>query len=67
MFGTPATAVDKLKRYRDLGVTEFIYYASMGLGHDQQKRSLIPFGMGHRNHGRFRDTRATDGLVFQGN
>ena len=23
MFGTPATAIDKLRRYRDLGVTEF--------------------------------------------
>lgn len=43
MFGSPDTAIDKLKRYEDLGVTEFIYYASMGLGHEAQKRSLKLF------------------------
>ena len=43
MFGSPDTAVEKLRRYEELGVTEFIYYASMGLGHDQQKRSLRLF------------------------
>ena len=43
MFGSPDTAIEKLKIYDDLGVTEFIYYASMGLGHEQQKRSLKLF------------------------
>ena len=33
----------KLKRYEDLGVDEFIYYASLGLGHKEQKRSLELF------------------------
>ncbi|MEY3003146.1 MAG: hypothetical protein RLZZ491_322 [Pseudomonadota bacterium] len=43
MFGSPETAIGKLKRYEDLGVNEFIYYASMGLDHDAQKRSLKMF------------------------
>jgi len=43
MFGSPETAIGKLKRYEDLGVNEFIYYASMGLDHDAQKRSLRMF------------------------
>lgn len=43
MFGAPETAIAKLKRYEDLGVNEFIYYASMGLDHDAQKRSLRMF------------------------
>ncbi|RKF16800.1 LLM class flavin-dependent oxidoreductase [Roseovarius spongiae] len=43
MFGTPDQAVKKLQRYRDLGVDEFIYYASMGLGLEEQKRSLRLF------------------------
>lgn len=43
MFGAPETAIAKLKRYEDLGVNEFIYYASMGLDHDAQKRSLKMF------------------------
>ena len=43
MFGSPDTAIGKLKDYEALGVTEFIYYASMGLGHDAQKRSLKLF------------------------
>ncbi|MGI9316219.1 MAG: LLM class flavin-dependent oxidoreductase [bacterium] len=43
MFGTPDEVVTKLKRYRDLGVDEFIYYASMGLGLKEQKRSLELF------------------------
>ncbi|MCE8553867.1 LLM class flavin-dependent oxidoreductase [Ruegeria pomeroyi] len=43
MFGSPETAIAKLKRYEDLGVNEFIYYASMGLDHDAQKRSLRMF------------------------
>ena len=43
MFGTPDEVINKLKRYEALGVDEFIYYASMGLGHAQQKRSLELF------------------------
>lgn len=43
MFGTPDEIIKKLKRYDDLGVDEFIYYASLGLGHKEQKRSLELF------------------------
>lgn len=43
MFGSPETVIEKLRRYEALGVNEFIYYASMGLGHDAQKRSLKMF------------------------
>ncbi len=43
MFGSPETAIGKLKDYEALGVTEFIYYASMGLDHAAQKRSLKLF------------------------
>ncbi len=43
MFGFPETVIAKLKSYQALGVDEFIYYASMGLGQQQQKRSLELF------------------------
>ncbi len=43
MFGSPAVVIEKLKRYESLGVDEFIYYASMGLGQKEQKRSLELF------------------------
>ena len=43
MFGNPETAVSKLKRYEEMGVTSFIYYASMGLDMGAQKRSLELF------------------------
>lgn len=43
MFGTPDEVIAKLKRYEELGVDEFIYYASMGLGMKEQKRSLELF------------------------
>jgi len=43
MFGAPETAIAKLQGYQKLGVSEFIYYASMGLGMEQQKRSLKLF------------------------
>lgn len=43
VFGSPETVVDKLKRYQVLGVDAFIYYASMGLDMDVQKRSLRLF------------------------
>ena len=43
LFGSPEEVVAKLKQYEALGVDAFIYYASMGLGHEQQKRSLSLF------------------------
>ena len=43
LFGTPDEAIAKLKLYEELGVDEFIYYASMGLGLKEQKRSLELF------------------------
>lgn len=43
LFGSPNTAIEKLKIYDALGVNEFIYYASMGLSHEAQKRSLKSF------------------------
>jgi len=35
--------IAKLRRYEVLGVDEFIYYASLGLGLDEQKRSMQLF------------------------
>ena len=43
MFGTPDEVIAKLKRYEELGVDDFVYYASMGLGLKEQKRSLELF------------------------
>jgi alkanesulfonate monooxygenase SsuD/methylene tetrahydromethanopterin reductase-like flavin-dependent oxidoreductase (luciferase family) len=43
MFGSPDTVIQKLKGYQALGINEFIYYASMGLNHAAQKRSLRMF------------------------
>ncbi len=43
MFGSPDQVIEKLKMYEKIGVDGFIYYASMGLGLDQQKRSLELF------------------------
>lgn len=43
MFGTPEQVVEKLKKYEALGVDSFIYYASLGLGHAEQKHSLELF------------------------
>ena len=43
MFGTPDEVIAKLKPYETLGVDAFIYYASMGLGLKEQKRSLELF------------------------
>jgi flavin-dependent trigonelline monooxygenase, oxygenase component len=43
MFGTPDEVIEKLKQYQALGVDEFIYYASLGLGLNEQKRSLELF------------------------
>ena len=43
MFGRPDQVIDKLKRYQQLGVDEFIYYASMGLDPAEQKKSMKLF------------------------
>jgi len=43
MFGSPEQVIEKLKLYEKIGVDSFIYYASMGLGLEQQKRSLELF------------------------
>ena len=43
MFGSPEQVIAKLRRYEALGVDAFIYYASMGLGMAEQKRSLQSF------------------------
>jgi len=43
MFGTPDEVIGKLKQYEALGVDEFTYYASMGLGRKEQRRSLELF------------------------
>lgn len=43
MFGSPDDVIGKLRQYEALGVDDFIYYASMGLGHKEQKRSLELF------------------------
>ena len=43
LFGTPDQVIAKLKVYEQIGVDEFIYYASLGLGYEEQKRSLELF------------------------
>ncbi|MEM7070770.1 MAG: LLM class flavin-dependent oxidoreductase [Pseudomonadota bacterium] len=43
MLGTPKQVIDKLKKYQDMGVDAFIYYASMGLDMARQKKSLRLF------------------------
>ena len=43
MFGTPDEVIAKLKEYQKIGVDEFIYYASLGLGLAEQKRSMELF------------------------
>lgn len=43
IFGTPDQVIAKLKPYEVLGVDQFIYCASFGLGMKEQKRSLELF------------------------
>lgn len=43
MFGAPEEVIKKLRQYEEIGVDAFIYYASMGLDMDHQKRSLQLF------------------------
>lgn len=43
MFGSPETVIKKIKKYDAIGIDAYIYYASMGLDMDIQKRSLQLF------------------------
>ena len=43
MLGPPGLVISRLRRYEDIGVDAFIYYASMGLDMERQKRSLRLF------------------------
>ena len=43
MFGSAEQCAEKLVAYKDIGVDAFIYYASMGLEMDAQKRSFSRF------------------------
>ena len=43
MFGTPDEVIAKLRTYEALGVDHFTYYASLGLGMKEQKRSMELF------------------------
>ena len=43
MFGTPDQIIERLKDYEERGVDSFIYYASLGLGLAEQKRSMELF------------------------
>ena len=43
MFGRPETVIGKIRALEALGVDAFIYYASMGLDMDRQKRSFRLF------------------------
>ena len=43
MFGSPDAVIEKLKRYEKLGVDQYIYYASMGLDMESQKKSMELF------------------------
>jgi alkanesulfonate monooxygenase SsuD/methylene tetrahydromethanopterin reductase-like flavin-dependent oxidoreductase (luciferase family) len=43
MLGRPEEVIAKLRRYRDLGVDNFIYYATYGLPMELQKKSLKLF------------------------
>ncbi len=42
-FGSPDEVTEKLRQYEKIGVDSYIYYASMGMDMDQQKRSLQLF------------------------
>lgn len=43
MMGRPDAVIEKLRAYQSIGVDAFIYYASMGLDMERQKRSLKLF------------------------
>ncbi len=43
MFGAPDQVIEKLRAHEALGADAFLYYASMGMDMEQQKRSLRLF------------------------
>jgi alkanesulfonate monooxygenase SsuD/methylene tetrahydromethanopterin reductase-like flavin-dependent oxidoreductase (luciferase family) len=43
VFGSPEQVIEKIRAYEALGVDSFIYYASMGLDMEVQKRSMNLF------------------------
>ncbi|WP_404288575.1 hypothetical protein [Glutamicibacter arilaitensis] len=43
MIGTPAEVVERLRRYEELGVTEFRFWNDNTLSHAEKKRSLELF------------------------
>jgi hypothetical protein len=43
MLGGPDEVIGKLRLYEKLGIDQFTYYASMGLPHKEQKKSLKLF------------------------
>ena len=43
VFGTPDEVITKLRAYEEFGVDHFTYYASLGLGMKEQKRSMELF------------------------
>ena len=43
LFGSPDQVIEKLKGYEGIGVDGFVYYCSMGMAMEQQKRSLRLF------------------------
>ena len=43
MIGTPEVVIAKLRDYESVGVDHFTYYASLGLGMKEQKRSMDLF------------------------
>ncbi|MDE0303794.1 MAG: hypothetical protein OXI87_02755 [Albidovulum sp.] len=43
MFDLPDGVIEKPYGYKELGVDSFSYYASIGLGHEEQRQSLEIF------------------------
>ena len=43
LFGSPSEVTEKLKMYQEIGVDAFMYYASMGLGMAEQRKSFRLF------------------------
>ncbi|MFL4478176.1 LLM class flavin-dependent oxidoreductase [Paeniglutamicibacter sp. ORCA_105] len=43
MIGTPAEVIERLRRYEELGVTEYSFWADNTLSHEEKKRSLELF------------------------
>ncbi|MEG2577838.1 MAG: LLM class flavin-dependent oxidoreductase, partial [Glutamicibacter sp.] len=43
MIGTPDVVVERLRRYEDLGVSEYSFWSDNALSHEEKKRSLKLF------------------------